>query len=129
MEKAIKRAIKGGWKPKASVFKNSKTKKHILETFKFCYPDAESIRQHRHFYQYLLDPLFWKALGKAEKWDEDSGVVFNHRFLDEKEYAFLVPARFYPTQNSWQYHMHCFVDHIADEKDIDGFFNQLIKGE
>lgn len=75
----------------------------------------------------FLDPLFWQALGKAEGWEEDSGVIFNHRF--EGYQNDLIPARFYPTQNSWQFYQHEFIDYIAEGKDIDYFFNKLIKGK
>lgn len=46
----------------------------------------------------LLDPLFWQALGQAQEWFE----------------------------NSWSDEWHNLIDHLAEGKDIDSFFNELL---
>lgn len=118
MKEAIQRAIKGGWKPKTSVFRNSKTQKHILETFTFCYPDEESIRQHKHFYEYFLDPLFWQALGKVEGWDTSNMKQWWQK-CDIRDRITLL--------DRWENEMHSFIDHIAGAGDVDSFFKELLK--
>lgn len=54
----------------------------------------------------LLDPLFWQALGKAEGWDKHSwgGKV-----------------------ELWKFEWHRFTDHLASGKDINSFFEELLK--
>ena len=52
----------------------------------------------------LLDNLFWQALGKAEGWG------------NQEEFHSI-----------WKYHWHSFIDHLAEGKDIDSFFNNLLK--
>lgn len=86
MEKAIKRAIEGGYKEGCATMCNS---------------------------DYLLDPLFWQALGKAEGWD--NGV-------DEKSVGaitYVPPA--------WRREWYHFIDHLADGGTLDDFFNSLLK--
>lgn len=52
----------------------------------------------------LLDPLFWQALGKAMGWEFRS---------DHKE----------PWKKEW----HRFIDHLAEGKDVESFFKDLLK--
>jgi hypothetical protein len=46
----------------------------------------------------LQDPDFWKALTTARKWED---------------------------VNSWRFHWHRFIDHLADGKDAESFFAAL----
>jgi len=72
IEEIIKVAIEGDWIPSnAEVFKKCKNKKEIFETFHFCYPDGESIKQHRRYFQYFLDPNFFRAIGRV-KWNDEN---------------------------------------------------------
>ena len=59
MEKAIKKAIEGGWLAKHTVngFKMNKKNWQACITLEGSYNIV-----------HLLDPLFWKALGKTEGW-------------------------------------------------------------
>lgn len=104
MEKAIKKAIEGGYvcnglRPLDLAFLTTGQKdKKINQLISVV----------------LLDPLFWQALGKAEGWPE----------LKQP----------YQTGNgewveiSWpEYKMHEFVHHINKGKDAESFFNELIK--
>ncbi len=58
----------------------------------------------------LLDPLFWQALGKQQGWNRYSVKGFN----DVDNYF-------------WLQHWHSLIDHIAEGKEIDLFFNELLK--
>jgi hypothetical protein len=59
------------------------------------------------------DPLFWQALGKAMGWREKSEVAND------------VTYRFEPAQ--WQLEWHRFIDHLAEGKDAESFFKELLK--
>lgn len=56
---------------------------------------------------FLLDPLFWQALGKAEGWSD-------------------IPSDFYHCDTHWQFQWHSFIDHLASGKDVDSFFTNLL---
>ena len=59
-------------------------------------------------YPCTLDPLFWQALGKAMGW-ESKDVVTN-----SAEYR------------EWQGQWHRFIDHLAEGKSPDDFFQDLL---
>jgi hypothetical protein len=84
MEKAIKRAIEGGY------FRR-------LEGNPEC--NCGDLTMKQSTYYILLDPEFWKCLGKSEGW----------------------------TYDEWLYRWHELIDHLAKEKDIDSFFNGILK--
>jgi hypothetical protein len=54
--------------------------------------------QLRALSEHLQDPDFWKALTTARKWED---------------------------VNSWRFHWHRFIDHLADGKDAESFFAGL----
>lgn len=62
------------------------------------------------------DPTFWQALGKAEGWeDPEKGDDFPEaEVLDLK-------------QTGWNARWHHFIDHLAEGKDANSFFTNLIK--
>jgi len=70
----------------------------------------------------VLDPSFWQCLGKALGWSkscwhlaEDGHVPFRH------------PAACGNGMHSWQLHWHRFIDHLAEGKDAESFFAELLK--
>ncbi len=77
METAIKRAIEGGYKIKAT----QQMAMDFYENMKF-------VTGQIVYSQFLLDPRFWQCLGKAEGWDEeDDGDCYGwqyywHSFID-----------------------------------------------
>ena len=64
-----------------------------------------------------LDPLFFQALGKAMGWEK---VIKTHVTDSGNK---LVPV-FIP---SWHYQWLRFIDHLAEGKQVDDFFNDLLK--
>lgn len=84
IERAIQKAIDAGWNYK------------LLDSYKW---------DKGEFSDALLDPEFWKSLGKAEEW-VDVG-----KDLEDK---------------SWYIVWTDFIYHIAQGKSIDDFFNNLI---
>ena len=61
----------------------------------------------------FLEVRFWKILGKSLNW--------NKNYSCEIEYHRNKP---YP---EWQWNMHRFIDHIADGKNINDFFKNIIE--
>ncbi len=59
MEKAIKKAIEGGWQPQSHPNVNFKKDVNTIKAFAMVTSNA-----------FLLDPLFWQALGKACEWEQ-----------------------------------------------------------
>ncbi len=108
MEQVIKVAIENGWE---------------------AYQPLEAYSAHCFKCEYCLDSLFWQALGKGLGWKETM-----HRleyFMDgEEKYLYWKGDnghQYTPHIVGWKYQMHRFIDHLAEGKDIDSFFNQLIK--
>jgi len=61
--------------------------------------------------QILLDPLFWQAFGKSRGWGTEPAAT--------------TPSGF-PVQE-WLMFWHRFIDHLAEGKDAESFFQSLYK--
>lgn len=85
-QRAIEMAQEAGWKAKSSAFKL--TSQEIADEY---------------IELAVLDPEFWKCLGKAKGWDSPDGPM-------------------------WLFKQHRFIDHLAEGKESESFF-QLILGE
>lgn len=55
----------------------------------------------------LLDPKWWQALGKSLNWGDGWGEMLN--------------------EEGWKHHWHRFIDHLAEGKDAESFFIELLK--
>ena len=105
IKKAIRLSIKGGWKG------------HAQDD-----PVDIDMVLHELGKGVFLDPLFWQALGKAEGWDMDDRSIWSSRsggkmgHLDGQLYRF----------NSPRWHLHRFIDHLIEGKDINSFFEKLL---
>jgi hypothetical protein len=78
----------------------------------------------------LLDPLFWKALSKAEKWKPVTCCGCGKALkVDSKGVSSQACTCFehYEEQFTWIYHWTNFIEHIASGKDKDTFFKNLLK--
>jgi hypothetical protein len=63
----------------------------------------------------FIDPAFWKALGKARGWTTDADYKYWQKSVAEWEAMY------------WKKFWHRFIDHLADGKDAESFFEQLTK--
>lgn len=68
----------------------------------------------RHSERVLLDPTFWQALGKSLGWKETAQTG-----LYKDGYAQIM--------SGWKYNWLLFINHLAEGKDPDDYFNQLLK--
>jgi hypothetical protein len=111
MEKAIKKAIEGGWRLKNQhIPKDGKYFVALIDggiTIKYQIEDKKGKpidNDYANVADVLLDPAFWVAIGKAEGWKYPNGR--------EKPYVEV-----------WIE----FIHHIAEGKDAESFFNELLK--
>ncbi len=100
MEKAIVKAIEGGYKLKVKNFGELIKDYTEIEDWEkiFSFVRQEDLEPY-----ILLDPLFWQALGKVEDWGGTE------------------------EEPKWSENWHDFIDHLANNGDITNFFNNLLK--
>lgn len=112
MEKAIKKAIEGGWKEGKQV----KTVKYVThDRINVCVGERSDPEEFLKPQEYLLDPDFWQYLGKAEGWPQKLPQPYqtgNGNWIDI---------------TWWEYKWHEFIRHLADGGNVDDFFNNLLK--
>lgn len=121
MENAIKKAIEGGYE-----------KLHMKHT-EFLSIEIDNDRVHYNFYDLqcsqtdhftysknaiLLDPLFWKALGKSVGWKDVERYDKEGGFSSIKGWIRI---------EGWVNNWHHFINHLAEGEDAESFFNELIK--
>ena len=99
IQQAIKKAIEGGWNHKDEWF-----------------PEYESD-------SFLLLPSFWRALGKAMGWNRE--YILNWREY-KKAINQFEPDNLKTDISEWLYHWHRLIDHLAEGKDIESFFETLL---
>jgi len=109
MEQAIKKALDEGYAPQGYCA--------WLEKYKDSgsYSEIENLNLYS-ISTFVLDPLFWQALGKAEGWKGKYEYTYHDSFGTGTPFEY--PA--------WLRYWHSFIDHLADGKDIDSFFNNLL---
>lgn len=113
MEKAIQKAIEGGWGKETDSHPEFMLSEAVIQW----YSGINSTMRH-----VVLDPLFWQALGKAEGWREDEVLS---RFPESNNSSSMQPKVIKP--GKWLSMQHALIDHIAEGKDVDSFFNNLLK--
>lgn len=113
MEQAIKKAIEGGWNPTFGEQFNKQLVKGVRGEF-FYIPVGSC----------LLDPDFWKCLGKALGWQ--SLKDYRHKVVGQiyikDEYGY---TKF--TGPEWYENWHDFLDYLIAGKDADLFFKELLQ--
>lgn len=124
MESAIKKAIEGGYKSR-----------HRSVDFTV---EGDALEHEETFKQafyglFLLDPLFWQALFpirevkcwacKGEKYFED---FFTKKVDKNKPCGNCEETGIQKENDDWKDNWHAFIDHLANNKPIDEFFNNLL---
>lgn len=133
-ELAIKRAIEGGWNPKAGSFYDTPWKKGMASRWLQIKPKRdEAVQRLSYSAGYgqgfgdgaiFLDKNFWQCLGKTEGWSNVSYTI--------PKFQKIMPERVgyrHETQNmeEWRFHQHSLLDHLAQDKSIEEFFKSLLK--
>jgi hypothetical protein len=108
MKQAIKLAIEGGYFWKGEM--NEKQKEKVITIL------------NEHWQEVVVDKDFWQALGKAMGWVKytraDGCGADNPRIEDMPNQGW---------KESWEHHWHRFKAHLAEGKDADSFFKELLK--
>lgn len=110
MEKAIQKAIEGGYQP------------HIYESSDSHYSDVWLGISGFDILvpEVLNDVRFWQCLARAEGWEIKSHMAY--------AIAYAMMARTGKTSKPrYLKEWHKFIDHIADCGNVDDFFNNLLK--
>jgi hypothetical protein len=110
MEKAIKLAIEGGW--------NGDSSRIAI--------NGAGVGVHYNNNETVLDPLFWQCLGKAMGEDilPDKARVTMYQYDGVSKDPIEVKVA---PMTVWRAQMHHFIDHLAEGKDAESFFNDLLK--
>lgn len=112
MKEAIQKAIEGGWGKEQ--FSASHLNLRVVNT------EEGSIDMPLDCV--FLDPLFWQALGKAMGWEGKVQEVIDTRTENPR---FQVGG--WVNKGDWKTEWHRFIDHLAEGKDAESFFNELFK--
>lgn len=109
IQQAIEKAIEGGWRPIKYVDYQNKQQVSGLAFIHDIY-----IRQAA-----FLDPIFWQSLGKAMGWDETSHLESPYCWY----YKGIYRRNLWGAE--WEYNQHRFIDHLAEGKDAESFFEPI----
>lgn len=135
MKEAIQKAIEGGFVLDNEIGKDTTEwgceKEHIwIKYLKRHYDRWNNKESWTKEYKYIpyepmfIDPLFWQALGKSLGWGNSFGFI---QTSDTGEISGWLESDSAGTVYQWQYHWHRFIDHLAEGKDAESFFKELIK--
>lgn len=70
------------------------------------------------------DPLFWQCLGKSLGWGKMFCLICLRKEPELNKCN--CKGQVYDVSPTWRYHWHSFIDHLAEGKSPDEFFNSLI---
>lgn len=79
---------------------------------------------NRELFGVFLDPLFWQALGKALNWNMGDSNKATWNTMTEHYAKYMIVF-----ENTPIYHWHRFIDWVAEGKNMDEFFKELMKSK
>ena len=138
METAIKIAIENGWLQK---FLKQNYWSLCDNCIEFTDIDTGHDSDKMVIHEVLLDPLFWQAWTKGMGWDTGAKIrmcVGCGAALRNNEQPTMdgkhggkngCGSDIYTYEGQWIIEWHCFIDHLAEGKDIDSFFTNLLPKE
>lgn len=113
MKEAIRLSIEGGYNTP-----------YVFQGFSFLEWFGKERFSEEEISLILLDPLFWKCLGKSLRLDsihyEHCAAAEYHEFGNSKECDCSA-------KDEWKVNWHRFIDHLANGGNADEFFTNLIK--
>lgn len=87
----------------------------IENGYSYPWKNEELFSESKGVQRYVcLDPLFWQSLGRGLGWKT---ACYKSLDTDGLEKDF---------QGAWVWYWHRFIDHLAEGKDIESFFNNLL---
>jgi hypothetical protein len=126
IEQTIQKAIEGGWKklPAHTEFRSVRvTNEEIFLTFDDLLVMESAVFTYS-LGMSLLDPKFWEALGKSLGWKESSYQECTAKSFDYDGNRRNLEAVF-REPNTWLYHWHRFIDHLASGDFPESYFESL----
>lgn len=117
MKDALNKAVEGGYKNEKSQCRRCGLRRREANGLMLGCRNEKGTPHKSHLFRrptnrpevYLLDPLFWQALGEQQRWVSNINP----------------PSQ--PKEPEWLCNWHRFIDHLAEGKDAEEFFNQLLK--
>lgn len=106
MEQAIRKSIEGGW-----------------DASRMEWNGCEASITHDVYAIAFYDPEFWKCLGKAMGWGNSTKSYYQS--LGKGNGKPIYSGELYEVA-SWLWNWHRFIDHLAEGKSVDDFFNELL---
>lgn len=76
----------------------------------------------------FLDPLFWQSLFGLNVVDDNSGMTIlehNEWLKNNPQYTDVAAWGFQGKEYKWKYKWHLFIDHLAEGKDAESYFEKL----
>ena len=118
IKQAIQKAIEGGWKYKGWDIQDISVGESVVKLYLKNDPDDSKPRVN--FNELYIDPLFWQSLGKALGWEDivNEKLFWNPMSSSDYEY--------WQGRSVWEYRWHSFIHHLAENKDPEEFFKELL---
>lgn len=118
MKNAIKLAIEGGWNPEKyrQIWQYNPNNRVGV---------TDSYRAGLTHWDITSDPLFWQALGKTMGWGKR--IIIERQDIETKDGRVVRSDTDAEMVPEWKFYWHRFIDHLAEGKDAESFFNQLLK--
>jgi len=101
IEQAIKEAVEQGYEPKLERFPEI-VDVPVMQIAAAMQADV------------FIDPDFWQALGRARGWTTDQDFKYWQKSIAEWKAKY------------WKTFWHRFIDHLAEGKDAESFFQSLL---
>jgi len=124
IETAIQKAISNGWRKDLVQQYEDLACSHTKPLERIIDVPKEKI---------FIDPAFWQALGKAMGWGilycercNQKAIPVREKESDPEYWKDCCPKKKLSYGQSSLYHQHRFIDHLAEGKDAESFFEKLI---
>lgn len=127
MEKAIQRAIEGGYEPFKTIKMAELTCELVGENYHCNFkPLANGVLVRgfcgANIYKILFDPEFWKCLGNAEGWEESDNTT-KRLYQKSGGNPDFMPVGLLKWLQRW----HGLIDHVAKNGTPDEYFTKILK--
>lgn len=139
-QQAIEKAIEGGWEEKiingekihsVSVGNNFWWISKIFRKSIWMYVIKIELKESDIFIPFhatLLNPLFWQALGKVEGWakNEESYICKDCGVIGISDSNHMNDCPTKDRKLYWRVYWHRLIDHLAEGKDPETFFERIL---
>lgn len=114
IEEATKKAIEGGFWDYFELLPLERAECRLDGKTKTVIATGDGLIVGRQLEELLLDPSFWQSLGKALGWRDYSNADLCRECVTK-----------YSPMSGWRAYWHRFIDHLADGKSAELFFESI----